>query len=118
MQYDLVCDDTLLISLISTIYLFGVLIGAPLSGVLSDRCLTKQEIPSLTHNLRMSPCCRFGRKLVLLVGSGGHLVVALAAAFSPNYATFAVLRFFLSIFSTFAYLTAFVIGATELLLQQ
>ena len=53
---------------------------------------------------------RFGRKLVLLTGSAGHFVVALCSAFSPNYATFVTLRFFQSVFSTFAYLTAFVIG--------
>ena len=36
-QYDLVCGDEWKISFISTSYLFGVLFGAPLSGILSDR---------------------------------------------------------------------------------
>ena len=37
LQFDLVCGDEWQISFVSTVYLFGVLIGAPLSGVLSDK---------------------------------------------------------------------------------
>ena len=35
-QFDLVCDDAILVSLVSSI-LGGILVGAPLSGVLGDR---------------------------------------------------------------------------------
>ena len=53
---------------------------------------------------------RYGRKFVLLLGSALQLVMALAAAFMPTFATFSVFRFLTAVAVTHAYLTAFVIS--------
>ena len=45
-QYDLVCDRTVFVSLSSSIYLFGILVGAPISGFLSDGGVPRHNVKS------------------------------------------------------------------------
>ena len=70
-KFDLVCDEESKRRLLGTLLMLGLLIGSLIGGRLSDK---------------------FGRKITML---GAHLIltpVVMFGGFSPNYATYAVLR--------------------------
>ena len=46
----------------------------------------------------------------MFIGSVGHVVFPLAAAFAPNYPLFVILRMIGAAFNTAAFLSAFVIS--------
>ena len=72
-QWDLVCDRAYLKDLTQTIFIVGVMLGAMIFTVLSDK---------------------FGRKPVFLFSTWTMVVVGVANAFAPNYYVFIFLRFF------------------------
>ncbi|XP_064652002.1 organic cation transporter protein-like [Lineus longissimus] len=83
-----VCDQSFLTPLVSTIYMAGFLVGCVVYGALSDAIGRKKTIIGC---------------LVLEVAFG------VSAAFSPNYAVFCVLRFFVGTSAAGSFTTAFVI---------
>ena len=46
----------------------------------------------------------------MIAGMAGYFIFAFSEAFAPNYTTFIVLRFIMSIFSSMAYLSTYVLG--------
>lgn len=77
-QFNLVCADDKLRSMSQAIYMFGIMVGAVGSGLLSDR---------------------FGRKKVTLVASVGILAFGVGVAFSPSMAVFIFLRWCIAVCS-------------------
>ncbi|KAH3882706.1 hypothetical protein DPMN_006650 [Dreissena polymorpha] len=71
-EWDLVCSDTYLSSLATTIYFCGVMLGGLVFGHLADK---------------------FGRKPVMLFTLFFPILVGIATAFVPWYAGFVTLRF-------------------------
>ncbi|XP_036403100.1 solute carrier family 22 member 7-like [Megalops cyprinoides] len=72
-EWDLVCEKKGMTKATATIFFIGVMCGAALFGILSDR---------------------YGRRSMLLVAYLSSIVFALASAFSTSYVMFAILRFF------------------------
>ncbi|KAH9523281.1 hypothetical protein Btru_066285 [Bulinus truncatus] len=71
-QFDLVCTDSALANLATTIYFAGVMVGGLLFGDLADR---------------------FGRLPIMLFTLYSSVVLGVIIAFSVNYVMFVVLRF-------------------------
>ncbi|KAG7257108.1 hypothetical protein CRUP_026250 [Coryphaenoides rupestris] len=88
-EWNLVCEDAALNSIISTIYMSGLLVGALLFGSLSDR---------------------YGRRPIMLVGLSFQAVFGVAAAFAPNLYMYALLRFVLGMAISAVLMNAFVLG--------
>jgi len=76
-EFSLVCDKEYLGLLSVSIYFCGVMIGVIICGLLSDR---------------------FGRRKVIIMTMFGQIIVGIALSFSPNYTSFAILRFALGFF--------------------
>ncbi|XP_077995054.1 organic cation transporter protein-like [Glandiceps talaboti] len=91
-EWDLVCDQAALSQISSSIYMFGVLLGAFTGGHLADR---------------------FGRKTTFLGSMWIQAVFGIMVAFSQNFITFCVLRFCVGFFQQGVMLSQFVL-ATEL----
>jgi len=72
-QWDLVCDRAYLKDLTQTVFVVGVMFGAAICSILSDK---------------------FGRKTVFLLSHWAIAVVGVINAFAPNYYIFLVFRFF------------------------
>src|SRR6218665_3160058 len=72
-QWDLVCDKNYLVETSQSVFNFGVMVGAFVFTMLADR---------------------IGRKPVHILCQYAMLVLGLAIAYSGNYVTFVVLRFF------------------------
>ena len=72
LQWDLVCDRNLLVDTSQFAFNFGVMVGAIVFTILSDR---------------------IGRKPVILGCQYIMIGISLVIVFSPNYITFVVLRF-------------------------
>ncbi|ELU09061.1 hypothetical protein CAPTEDRAFT_121679 [Capitella teleta] len=87
-KLDLVCDDQWMVSMISTCYMAGILVGAVGSGYLSDK---------------------FGRKKTIYVSILLKVATTLMTTFPINYPWVAVTRFLLGVGSTGAYLTGFIL---------
>lgn len=86
-QFDLVCGREYLRSLSQSIYMFGIMVGAIGSGILSDK---------------------YGRKLIMLISLFGILIFGLATSFSSSIAVFIFLRWCLAVFNISAYTCGFV----------
>jgi len=71
-EFSLVCDKEYLGMLSVSVYFCGVMIGVIICGLLSDR---------------------FGRRKVIIMTMFGQIIVGIALSFSPNYTSFAILRF-------------------------
>jgi len=71
-EFSLVCDKEYLGMLSVSIYFCGVMIGVIICGLLSDR---------------------FGRRKVIIMTMFGQIIVGIVLSFSPNYTSFAILRF-------------------------
>ena len=59
-------------------------------------------------------CCRIGRYPTFFICIGCQAVFGTIAAFSPNFATFAAMRFFIGASSLGVYMVAFILGEHEL----
>ena len=70
-KFDLVCDQESKRKFLGTLMMLGLLIGSLIGGPLSDR---------------------FGRKITMLISQVILTPVVMFSGFSPNYATYAVLR--------------------------
>merc|ERR1712106_509027 len=77
-QFNLVCGNDYWRSLSQSIYMFGIMVGAVGSGLLSDR---------------------FGRKKITLAASVGILAFGVFAAFSPSMAVFTFIRWCIAVCS-------------------
>ena len=77
-QFSLVCDKKYLGMLSASIFFFGTMTGAIIFGILSDR---------------------FGRKKVIIITIIGQIIAGIALSLSPNYISYAVLRFMLGLFT-------------------
>ncbi|XP_037785909.1 organic cation transporter protein-like [Penaeus monodon] len=73
-QFDLVCSSDYLRATYEQMYMFGMLVGAPLAGILSDR---------------------FGRKTVFSVGIVSYLILSIASCWLPSFTAILASRFFL-----------------------
>jgi len=88
-DFDLTCDDEWKIPAASSAYMVGLLVGSFLLGTIADL---------------------IGRKITFTLVSLSLAIVMTATAFSPNYLTFAILRFFAGIFGMGIFLITFVWG--------
>ncbi|XP_066530855.1 solute carrier family 22 member 13 [Hoplias malabaricus] len=88
-EWDLVCDRASLNNIGSSIYMLGLLIGAVLFGAMADR---------------------FGRRFALLLSLALQTVFGVAAAFSPNFLVYVILRFFIGTTISGIIINAFVLG--------
>lgn len=95
-QWDLVCSRTYLVSLATTIYFCGVMVGGILFGHLADK---------------------FGRKPIMLITLYMPILVGIATAFAPWYSLFVALRFVQGVFMQGLQTTTYVL-AMELFLPQ
>eukprot|EP00090_Calanus_glacialis_P008106 TRINITY_DN16442_c0_g1_i2.p1 TRINITY_DN16442_c0_g1~~TRINITY_DN16442_c0_g1_i2.p1 ORF type:complete len:553 (-),score=119.37 TRINITY_DN16442_c0_g1_i2:26-1684(-) len=77
-EFNLVCGGDKWRSISQSVYMFGVMVGAVGSGILSDR---------------------FGRKKVTLAASFGIFVFGIGVAFSPSMAVFTFLRWCVAVCS-------------------
>jgi len=93
LQWDLVCDRAYLKDLTQTILIVGMMFGAIICTILSDK---------------------FGRKPILLFSQWATVIVGVANAFAPNYYFFIVLRFFVGIFVMVLISTLFRISTPKL----
>ena len=86
-QFNLVCGNDKWRSLSQSIYMFGIMVGAVGSGILSDM---------------------FGRKKVTMLASVGIVVFGIAVSFSPNIAIFTFLRWCIAVCSVSCFTCGYV----------
>ncbi|KAM3602215.1 uncharacterized protein V6R79_026438 [Siganus canaliculatus] len=89
-EWDLVCDDGWKKPLTPSIFYFGVFMGSFISGQLSDR---------------------YGRKIVLLVNMAVQMCFTFFQYFSPSWAVFCALFFFVGVGQISNHTAAYVLGA-------
>jgi len=77
-EFNLVCENDKWRSLSQSIYMFGIMVGAVGSGILSDM---------------------FGRKKVTILASIGILIFGISVSFSPSIAVFTFLRWCIAVCS-------------------
>ncbi|CAH2252167.1 solute carrier family 22 member 16 [Pelobates cultripes] len=90
-DWDLVCDQEWLAKLVQPTFMFGVLIGAVIFGDIADRV---------------------GRRPIMWFTSTCQFVFGVAVAFTFNYYSFVIMRFFLAMVSS-GYLVVVFVYVTE-----
>ncbi|XP_046657878.1 organic cation transporter protein-like [Daphnia pulicaria] len=88
-DFDLTCEDEWKTTFASTVYMFGMLIGAAILGNIADAV---------------------GRRLAFTLNVFFLAAVTTGLAFSPNFVTFCVLRFFCGVCAVGHFLILFVWG--------
>ncbi|XP_074472029.1 solute carrier family 22 member 6 [Sebastes fasciatus] len=88
-EWDLVCDSASLNTLGSSMYMFGLLVGAPVFGSLADK---------------------YGRRIIILISLAIQAVFGVAAAFAPNFYVYIALRFVVGTSISGVIMNAFVLG--------
>ncbi|XP_032825760.2 organic cation transporter protein-like isoform X2 [Petromyzon marinus] len=90
-QWDLVCTRSYLNNVGSSIFMLGLMVGAPVLGTMADK---------------------YGRKSVILVSMAIQTAFGLGAAFAPNFVMYALARFMVGVAISGVIMNAFVL-ATE-----
>ncbi|XP_070706011.1 organic cation transporter protein [Pempheris klunzingeri] len=88
-EWDLVCDSASLNNMASSIYMFGLLVGAVVFGSLADK---------------------YGRRIIILISLAIQAVFGVAAAFAPNFYVYTALRFMVGTSISGVIMNAFVLG--------
>jgi OCT family organic cation transporter-like MFS transporter 4/5 len=95
-EWNLVCNDSWKVPLIESMYFAGVMVGAPVFGVLADM---------------------YGRKPILMISIAMTTLFGIPLGFSPNYNIFIVLQFFVAIGQMGIFQTCFIM-AIELVTKE
>ncbi|XP_043074826.1 organic cation transporter protein [Puntigrus tetrazona] len=88
-EWDLVCENATLNNIGSSIYMFGLLVGAVLFGALSDK---------------------YGRRMIILIGLAVQSIFGVGVAFAPNFYIYVLLRFVVGMTISAVIMNAFVLG--------
>nr|XP_046230037.1 solute carrier family 22 member 6-A [Scatophagus argus] len=88
-EWDLVCDNANMNNLGSSIYMFGLLVGAVVFGSLADK---------------------YGRRIIILINLAIQAVFGVGAAFAPNFYVYTALRFMVGTSISGVIMNAFVLG--------
>ncbi|KAM7394994.1 hypothetical protein PAMA_006644 [Pampus argenteus] len=88
-EWDLVCDSASLNNLASSIYMFGLLVGAVVFGHLADK---------------------YGRRIIMLVSLAIQAVFGVGVASAPNFYIYVALRFMVGTSISGVIMNAFVLG--------
>nr|XP_026695296.1 organic cation transporter protein-like [Ciona intestinalis] len=86
-EWNLVCDDVIIGSVVTAVFFAGVLLGSLVGGNIADI---------------------FGRCPTMLVGQLAMAAIGIGCAFAPNLVGFAALRFTLALFLQAGYIACFV----------
>ncbi|KAM8831928.1 solute carrier family 22 member 13 isoform 2-T2 [Spinachia spinachia] len=88
-EWDLVCDSASMNNMGSSVYMFGLLVGAVVYGSLADK---------------------YGRRIIILVNLAIQTVFGVGAAFAPNFYVYIALRFVVGTSISGVIMNAFVLG--------
>ncbi|XP_062292958.1 organic cation transporter protein [Scomber scombrus] len=88
-EWDLVCENANLNNLGSSIYMFGLLVGAVVFGSLADK---------------------YGRRIIILISLTIQTVFGVGTAFAPNFYIYIALRFMVGTSISGVIMNAFVLG--------
>ncbi|XP_016362737.1 organic cation transporter protein-like isoform X1 [Sinocyclocheilus anshuiensis] len=88
-EWDLVCENATLNNIGSSIYMFGLLVGAVLFGALADK---------------------YGRRIIILIGLAAQAIFGVGVAFAPNFYIYVLLRFVVGMTISAVIMNAFVLG--------
>ncbi|KAL1254296.1 hypothetical protein QQF64_016525 [Cirrhinus molitorella] len=88
-EWDLVCENATLNNIGSSIYMFGLLVGAVLFGALADK---------------------YGRRMIILIGLAIQAIFGVGVAFAPNFYIYVLLRFVVGMTISAVIMNAFVLG--------
>ena len=88
-EYNLVCSDEYLASLVYSSYMAATVVAAITAGPLSDK---------------------FGRCIILTIASFFQALLGITASFAPGYVSFIILRFLMAVSITFASTCCFVLS--------